>query len=206
MQRPHIFTWNEKHLLLAFCINVVQLLGLFTLVSPWQFCQRCMCLQATDLQWWGRCEAGDEQQLGALRHGLWVRVRMSGAQLMCPNHTRDRSAASGVARDRAGTWGIFTGSLCRAGVQHPKQIHVWRRCEEGSMFRKNLLFRESLSAWAVHQLPHELLYLLLLTTRFSQALDVMKTGWSTTFWQFHLFLLFSRKPKQQAAVAFSAAW
>lgn len=44
----------------------------------------------------------------------------------------------------------------------------------------SLLFRESFSAWAVHQLPHKLLYLLLLTTHFSHAFAVMKTGWSTT--------------------------
>lgn len=54
-------------------------------------------------------------------------------------------------------------------------LHV----QKAAWFRKRLLFRESLSAWAVHQPPHELLYLLLLTTRLSQALDVMKTGWST---------------------------
>lgn len=55
-------------------------------------------------------------------------------------------------------------------------LHV----KKAAWFRQILPFKESLSAWAVHQPPHELLYLLLLTTRFSQALDVMKTGWSTT--------------------------
>lgn len=38
------------------------------------------------------------------------------------------------------------------------------------------------------------------------ALAVLKMGWSTTFWQFHLFLLFSFEAKQQAAVVSSVAW
>lgn len=132
MQKPYrSFAWNEKHVQFAFSINIVQLLGLSTTVSRYQTCQRCMCLPVTDLQSRGRCEAGGEQQLGGLRHGLWVRVRISRAQRVLITWGTG-SATSGAAHDTAGAWVVFTGSLCRARLQCPKQIHV-PACEEGSV-------------------------------------------------------------------------
>lgn len=117
------------------------------------------------------------------------------------------STGSWEVWDAAGTGMVFTSSLCPQTCLWASQVGLCvykqgRQIDLGN----SLLFRESFSAWAVHQLPHKLLYLLLLTTHFSHAFAVMKTGWSTTLWQFHLFLLFSHKPKQWAAVASSAAW
>lgn len=116
------------------------------------------------------------------------------------------SATSGAVCDTARTWMTFTGSLCTAILQASwvdPRVYRWGR-QRG--LGNSLPFREALSTWAAHQPLRELLYLLLLTTHFSQASAVMKTGQSTTLWQFHLFLLFPHKPKQRAAVASSAAW
>lgn len=137
MQRPYTLAWNEKHVLFAFCINMVQLLDLSTMVSPDHTCQRCMCLQVTDLQSWGRWWTA----IGRTQCGLWGRVRISGAQ-RAQILWRTGSATSGAACDTAGTWVVFPGSLCRACVQYPKQLpclHV----KKAAWFRKSPLFRES---------------------------------------------------------------
>lgn len=195
----------KKHILFAFCRNIVQLFGLSTMVTLYQTCWRCMCLQVMDLQSFGRREAGGEPLLVGLRCGLWKHQRIFRAWRA--QITRGTgSATSGVVCDTVGTWMAFTRSLCAAYLQASQVdplVYKWGRQHD---LGNSLPFGESLSAWAVHQPFHELLYLLLLTINFSQALAVMKSGWSTTLWQFHLFLLFSRKPKQRAAVASSAAW
>lgn len=175
------------------------------MASLYQTCWRCMCLRVMALRSFGKCEAGDEQLLGGLRHGLWKHQMIFGAWRAQTTWGRGSATPGGVC-DAAGTWMTFTGSLCTAYLQASQVdlcVYKWGRQHD---LGDSLPFDESLSAWAVHQPLHELLYLLLLTIHFSQALAVMKTGWSTTLWQFHLFLLFSRKPKQRAAVASSAAW
>lgn len=70
-----------------------------------------------DRQVWGR-----QQQLGGLRHGLWVRVRVAGAR-RAQITWGTGSVTSGDTHDTAGTWLVFAGSLGRAHVQYPKQIH-----------------------------------------------------------------------------------
>lgn len=195
----------KKHVIVAFCSNMVQLYCLSTPVSLCQTCWRCMRLQDVDLQPFNKSEAGSEQLLGGLRCGLWKHRRIFRAW-HAQTKWKTESATSGAVCDTVGTWMIFTGSLCTAYLQASQVdpcVYKWGRQRN---LVNSLPFGESLSTLAVHQPLHEFLYLLLLTIHFSQALAVMKMGWSTTLWQFHLFLLFSHKPKQQAAFASSAAW
>lgn len=164
------FAWNEKHILLAFRISTVQLLGLSTMVGLYHTCQRWMCLQVTDLQSCGRSEAGDEQQLRGLRHGLWVSQDICSTA--CPNHEGRGLPPLEQHMTQQGHGCIYWGH-CAELVSNIPSRSMWLLVRKAAWFRKSLLFRESLSTWAVHQPPHELLYLLLLTTRFSQAWDVV---------------------------------
>lgn len=195
----------KKHVTVAFCSNIVQLFCLSTTVSLYQTCWRCMCLQTWTCSPSMSMKQAMSSSWGGLRCGLWKHQRIFRAW-RAQTKRKTGSATSGAVCDTTGTWMIFSGSLCTAYLQASQVdpcVYKWGWQHD---LGNSLPFGENLSTWVVHQPLHEFLYLLLLTIHFSQALAVMKMGWSTTLWQFHLFLLFSHKPKQQAAVASSAAW
>lgn len=81
-------------------------------------------------------------------------------------------------------------------------IYKWRRQSD---FGSSLPVRKSLFLGSPSVSPQASVSLAAHNS-FLYALAVLKMGWSTTFWQFHLFLLFSFEAKQQAAVVSSAAW
>lgn len=205
MWRPYTCFARKSMYCLHFAAIIVQLFGPSTMMTLSQTCWRCMCLQVMDLQSFGRFETGDEQLLRGLTRGLWKHQRIFGAQRAWTTW-RTGSDTSGAVCDAVGTWMTFTGSLCTAYLQASQADPCVYKWGSQHVLGNSLPVGESLSTGAVHQPLHELLYLLLLTIHFSQALAVMKMGWSTTLWQFHLFLLFSCKPEQPAAVASSTAW
>lgn len=154
---------------LHFASVMVQLLGLSTMVNPYQTCPRCMCLQVTDPQSWGRYGAGnsnwEDSNMGFESESEYQECSMP------KSHEGQSLPLLETHMTQQGHGWYLLGHCVELVSSIPSRsmcLHV----QKAVWFRKRLLFRESLSEKAVHQPPHELLYLLLLATHLSQALDV----------------------------------